>query len=47
MVGLTTGWVVYGEAMQPVHFAGAALLMAGLATNLWGARLRGWLASRL
>ena len=32
---------------QPVHFAGAALLMAGLAMNLWGARLRGWLASRI
>ena len=31
VVGLTTGWVVYGEAMQPVHFAGAALLMLGLA----------------
>lgn len=39
VVGLTTGWVVYGEAMQPVHFAGAALLMAGLAANLWGRQL--------
>jgi len=41
VVGLTTGWLVYGEAMQPVHFAGAALLMLGLAVNVWGGR---WLA---
>lgn len=41
VVGLTTGWVVYGEALQPVHFAGAGLLMAGLALNVWG---RQWLA---
>ena len=47
VVGLTTGWVVYGEALQGVHFAGAALLMAGLALNLWGTRLRAWWASRL
>ncbi|MBR0567271.1 EamA family transporter [Azoarcus sp. L1K30] len=39
LVGLTTGWVVYGERLQPVHFAGGALLMAGLAVNLFGARL--------
>lgn len=41
VVGLTTGWLVYGEALQAVHFAGAALLMAGLAVNMWGAK---WLA---
>lgn len=40
VVGLTTGWLVYGEAMQPIHFAGAALLMAGLALNLWGTRFK-------
>ena len=39
LVGLTTGWVVLGEALQPIHFAGGALLMLGLAVNLWGARL--------
>jgi len=39
VVGLTTGWIVYGEALQPVHFAGGALLMAGLAVNLFGARI--------
>jgi O-acetylserine/cysteine efflux transporter len=36
VVGLTTGWLVYGEALQAIHFAGAALLMAGLAVNVWG-----------
>lgn len=36
VVGLTTGWVVFGEQLQPVHFAGAGLLMAGLLVNLFG-----------
>lgn len=39
LVGLTTGWVVFGEALQPIHFAGGALLMAGLLLNLFGHRL--------
>jgi O-acetylserine/cysteine efflux transporter len=39
LVGLTTGWLVFGEVLQPVHFAGGALLMAGLLVNLFGARL--------
>ncbi len=39
LVGLTTGWLVFGEALQPVHFAGGALLMAGLLLNLFGAPL--------
>lgn len=37
LVGLTTGWIVFGEALKLVHLAGGALLMAGLAVNLWGA----------
>lgn len=36
LVGLTTGWLVFGEALQPVHFAGAGLLMAGLLVNVLG-----------
>ena len=36
VVGLTTGWVVFGEQLLPVHFAGAGLLMAGLVVNLFG-----------
>ncbi len=39
LVGLTTGWLAFGEALQPLHFAGAALLMLGLVINLFGARL--------
>lgn len=39
VVGLTTGWLVFDEALQPVHWAGGALLMAGLLVNLFGARL--------
>ena len=37
LVGLTTGWLVFGEALKPIHFAGGALLMAGLLLNLFGA----------
>jgi O-acetylserine/cysteine efflux transporter len=43
LVGLTTGWLVFGEGLKPVHFAGGALLMAGLLLNLFGAR---WFARR-
>lgn len=39
LVGLTTGWLAFGEVLKPVHFAGGALLMAGLMVNLFGARL--------
>lgn len=39
LVGLTTGWLAFGETLQPVHFAGGALLMLGLLVNLFGAPL--------
>ncbi|HEY8908632.1 MAG TPA: EamA family transporter [Rhodoferax sp.] len=39
LVGLSTGWLVFGESLQPVHFAGGALLMVGLLVNLFGAPL--------
>lgn len=39
LVGLTTGWVVFGEALRAVHFVGGALLMGGLLLNLFGDRL--------
>lgn len=41
VVGMTVGWMVVGEDLLPVHVAGGALLMAGLAVNVWG---RAWLA---
>jgi O-acetylserine/cysteine efflux transporter len=39
VVGLTTGWVVFGEALKPIHYAGGALLMTGLLVNLFGGPL--------
>jgi len=39
LVGLTTGWLAFGEALQAIHFVGAALLMVGLIVNLFGAPL--------
>lgn len=46
IVGLTTGWVVFAEALRPVHLAGGALLMLGLAVNLFGGRMLVWLRSQ-
>lgn len=43
LVGLSSGWILFGEALQPVHLAGGALLMAGLLLNVFGAR---WLPAR-
>jgi len=39
LVGLTTGWLTFGEELQAIHFIGAALLMVGLIVNLFGASL--------
>lgn len=39
LVGLTTGWLAFGETLQAVHFIGGALLMVGLLVNLFGAPL--------
>ena len=39
LVGLSTGWLVFDEALQWKHLAGGALLMAGLLLNVFGA---GW-----
>ena len=38
LVGLSSGWLVFGEALQAVHLIGGALLMVGLLLNLFGAR---------
>ena len=42
VVGLTTGWLVFGEVLRPVHLAGGVLLMLGLAVNLFTTRLLAW-----
>lgn len=39
IVGLSTGWLIFGERLQTVHFVGGALLMVGLLVNLFGAKL--------
>ena len=39
LVGLTTGWLVFDEALQARHMARQFLLMAGLLLNLFGASL--------
>jgi O-acetylserine/cysteine efflux transporter len=38
LVGLTTGWLAFGEALQWQHFTGGGLLMAGLLFNVFGAK---------
>ena len=38
LVALTTGWVLFGEVLQPVHFFGCGLLMVGLFVNMFGTR---------
>ena len=46
VVGLSTGWLVFDEALRPVHFVGGALLMLGLVVNLFATRLLAWLRNR-
>lgn len=36
LVGLTTGWLVFGESLTPLHWLGGALLMLGLLVNVFG-----------
>ncbi len=43
--GLVSGALFLGEGLAPVQFAGVALVLAGLAWNVFGARARAWLAA--
>lgn len=36
LVALTTGWMLFDEALKPIHFLGCGLLMIGLAINMFG-----------
>ena len=36
LVGLSTGWLVFGETLGRLHWAGGALLMLGLLMNVFG-----------
>jgi O-acetylserine/cysteine efflux transporter len=41
--GLASGAIVLGEALAPLQIAGVALVLLGLAENVFGSQLRGWL----
>jgi O-acetylserine/cysteine efflux transporter len=41
--GLASGAIFLGEGLAPLQMAGVALVLAGLAENVFGARLREWL----
>ena len=47
LVGLSTGWLAFGETLQPVHFLGGALLMLGLLVNLFGPTLMHYMRWKL
>lgn len=47
VVGLFTGWLVFGETLQSIHLMGGGLLMLGLALNLFGARFFVWLKEKM
>jgi O-acetylserine/cysteine efflux transporter len=40
--GLTFGWLLLGETLAPMQFAGVLLVFAGLAVNVYGSRLWAW-----
>jgi O-acetylserine/cysteine efflux transporter len=44
VTGLASGALFLGETLAPAQAAGALLVFAGLAVNVYGPRLRGWLA---
>ena len=41
--GLASGAILLGEALAPLQMAGVALVLLGLAENVFGAELRAWL----
>jgi O-acetylserine/cysteine efflux transporter len=41
--GLASGAIFLGEGLAPLQMAGVALVLAGLAENVFGIRLREWL----
>jgi len=42
--GIASGAFLLGESLAPLQAAGAALVFAGLAVNVYGVRMRAWLA---
>jgi O-acetylserine/cysteine efflux transporter len=47
VAGFVSGAVFLGEALAPLQFTGAALVLAGLAWNLYGGQAREWIARAL
>ncbi len=45
--GLVSGAVFLGEGLAPMQFAGAALVLVGLAWNMYGRQAREWIATAL
>ena len=43
--GLLSGALLLGESLAPAQFAGVAMVLAGLAWNVFGAQAREWLAA--
>jgi len=44
VAGFMSGAIFLGEGLAPLQFAGAALVLAGLAWNLYGGQAREWIA---
>jgi len=44
VTGLASGALFLGETLAPVQAVGAVLVLAGLAVNVYGLRIRAWLA---
>ncbi|MGE5090226.1 MAG: EamA family transporter [Candidatus Levyibacteriota bacterium] len=45
--GLASGAMFLGESLAPLQMAGVGLVLAGLGVNVYGPRMRGWLARAL
>ena len=45
--GLASGALLLGESLSPLQAAGALLVFTGLAENVYGPRIRAWLAARV
>ncbi|NHQ84718.1 EamA family transporter [Iodobacter sp. HSC-16F04] len=47
VVGLITAYLVFGETLSPLQWAGSLLLMSGLLINLFGGRIKGIILLKL
>jgi O-acetylserine/cysteine efflux transporter len=45
--GLASGALFLGESLAPLQMAGVGLVLAGLAINVYAARMRAWLVRAL